>query len=67
MIEVPFSSHHRADLEQKVREGFDQIEATRIKLQHDWNYREFTPMSLAEFQVLVAADFYLRTTKDGAQ
>ena len=61
----PFANYPRAKLERLVHEGFEQIEREA----HDLAQRsqffppERAPISHFDFQVLVAADFFLRTTK----
>lgn len=64
-IEPPFANYHRAKLERLVVEGFKQIElqAHDMNKATSWGTPSGLPMDSYDFQVLVAADFYLRMTK----
>ena len=66
MIEPPFANYHRANLERLVREGFERIERHAASLVGTGNWGrspDLGPMSAFDFQVLMAADAYLRATK----
>lgn len=63
-IEPPFSHYHRAELERRVQEGFEAIERVAAEALKDPNMsEEWYPMRHREFQLLMAADYYLRNTK----
>jgi hypothetical protein len=62
MICPPFAGYHRAKLERLVQEGFERIEREAAK-PSTTRFATDLPMPIAEFQVLVAADAYLRSTK----
>lgn len=66
MIKAPFANYHRAELERLVREGFEAIERNAAATQGSgpWgNNPEDGPMPAFQFQLLMAADAYLRTTQ----
>ncbi len=65
-IEPPFANYNRAKLERLVVEGFEEIErnAYDISLTTSWGTPSGHPIDPFDFQVLVAADFYLRMTKN---
>ena len=65
MIRPPFANYHRAELERMVREEFEKIErvvAAKWDSGYWHHYPGETPISPIAFQVLIAADVYLRTT-----
>ena len=67
MIKAPFANYHRAKLERLVHEGFDAIERKAATTQGTgpWgNDPNSGPLSAFEFQVLMAADAYLKTTQE---
>lgn len=69
MIKPPFSRYHRATLERLVREGWERVEARAARKIEDNDCprgeppRSCTPIPPFEFQLLCAADAYLRSTK----
>lgn len=69
MITPPFANYHRAKLERLVREGFERIERYAAEMANAgaWGRPSGLPMDPFEFQVLMAADAYLRATKGDAE
>lgn len=61
-IRPPFSDYHRANLERLVKEGFERIEAGYAAAPLHWDKPLYPVMPVADFQLLCAADFYLRST-----
>ena len=72
MINSPFSGYDRAELERLVQEAFEAIECDTAQYhgmdEHNgelWiRSREHGTFSDYDFQRLMAADYYLRNTKD---
>ena len=67
MLRPPFSNYHRATLERLVQEGFERIErhgAETATSGHWGNASETPAMTPRDFQILVAAEYHLRNTKD---
>lgn len=62
-IAPPFANYHRAELERLVQEGFDFIERHAAQCAGGGIDSDRAPMSLFDFQVLMAADSYLRSTQ----
>ena len=64
LIAPPFANYHRAELERLVRIGFEGLEVRAADLAKNagWDRPDYPPMDPFEFQVLVAAEYYLRTT-----
>ncbi len=56
-IRPPFSDYHPANLHRLVQEGFEEIEARSS----DVNQGNIPPVDASEFQMLCAADYYLRS------
>lgn len=65
-IKPPFANYPHAKLERLVREGFEIVErnAASGHGKGNWGEHAGTPLNLFDFQVLVAADYYLRSTRD---
>lgn len=57
-IKPPFAAYHRAELERLVQEGFEEIERRAAERPGHWSL-----ISAGDFQLLVAADYYLRSTR----
>jgi hypothetical protein len=64
-IVAPFSAYHRAKLERLILEWFEYIEMWAIENQSAGEYGRphGEAMSAGQFQILVAADAYLRATR----
>jgi hypothetical protein len=64
-IVAPFSVYHRAKLERLVREWFEYIEKWAVENQSAGEYGRphGEALSAGQFQILVAADAYLRATR----
>ena len=66
-IEPPFANYNPANLERLVVEGFEEIERNAYDMNENatsWGTPSGHPIDPFDFQVLVAADFYLRMTKN---
>lgn len=64
MIKPPFANYHRAELERLVQEGFEYIERQSSKEMTRVSWHGYdAAMSDFDFQLLCAADYYLRTTE----
>lgn len=69
MIKPPFANYSRALLERLVQEGFEEIERNAAASTREvwWDRHHLKPpMAPFDFQVLVAAEYYLRQTKGAA-
>lgn len=66
-IEPPFKKYNRANLERLVREGFESIEKEAVKMSSatSWGTPSGLFMDPNQFQILVAADYFLRTSAAG--
>lgn len=64
LIAPPFANYHRAELERLVRIQFEGLERRAAELAKGAGLGGpgGLPMDAYEFQVLVAAEYYLRTT-----
>jgi hypothetical protein len=63
-ISLPFKNHHRARLERLVKESFEYIELYYHEQENNGYIAYKIPaMPDTEFQKLIAAEYYLRTTK----
>lgn len=63
MIRPPFANYPRDELERLVREGFENIERQAYaKTKHGFFEEPYAVIGHYKFQILVAADFYLRST-----
>jgi len=67
-IKAPFANYHRAKLERLVRDHFLYIERNAAIVQDNpyWEQEGREAFTLQEFQVLMAADAFLRATKEAA-
>ena len=61
----PFANYNRAHLERLVQEWFEYIEvkAHSVNSPYSWGAPSGYPIDPFHFQVLMAADYYLRTTE----
>ena len=64
LIAPPFANYHRAELERLVRISYEGLEfrAAEIARHGGWGPPSAVPMNPTEFQILMAAEYYLRTT-----
>lgn len=66
-ITPPFADYELAYLERLVQDGFEQIERNAYEILQNhctWGSPSYAPMSLFEFQVLMAADKYVKQKKE---
>ena len=65
MIKPPFANYPRAELERLVLEGWERIEqmAYYDLGTRNWGHNPPPRLNALDFQVLCAADAYLRSTK----
>lgn len=59
----PFANYHRAKLERKVQEAMEHIESFKAYDGHGDRDIDRPSLRPREFELLVAAEYYLRNTK----
>jgi hypothetical protein len=66
MIRPPFANYPYLTLQRLVMEGFEEIERNAAAEWDagNWGSHGNVPMNLFDFQTLMAAMYYLQTTKD---